>query len=131
MANHLGVEGVVKVGAVTIAEVTGWEFTEQAVIVPDTALGDTQETIKAGTKSQSGRVNCWWDETDTTGQGALVPGAEVTLNLYPEGAATGDKYWTGSVLIQSVDRGVGGNDNIITAVFAWQSNGAFTLSTAP
>ena len=40
-----------------------------------------------------------WDETDTTGQEALDVGSSVTLNLYPEGADSGDAYYTGTAIV--------------------------------
>jgi hypothetical protein len=95
MANHTGSEGTVKVGSNTIAEIRSFSIDETHDAIEDTALGDTSRSFKAGLKSWSGTIECWWDETDTSGQGALDVGAEVTLNLYPEGATSSDLYFTG------------------------------------
>ena len=38
------------------------------------------------------------------GQGALTIGAAVELNIYPEGADTGDKYYQGNVIVTGVSR---------------------------
>lgn len=129
MANHLaGAEGVIKVGSNTVAEVRGWSIEQQADVVEDTVLGDTWKTNKASLKSWSGSLSGWWDETDATGQTALAVGAEVTLNLYPEGATTGDAYFTGTAIVTSKsNKGeVGG---MIEFEINFVGNGALSEST--
>ena len=129
MGNHLaGTEGVVKVGANTVAECRGWSLEQQADVVEDTVLGDTWKTNKASLKSWSGSLTCWWDETDATGQGALAIGAEVTLNLYPEGATSGDSYFSGSAIVTNkTNKGeVGG---MVEAEISFTGNGALSEST--
>lgn len=129
MATHKGSEGTVKVGANAIAELLSWSVEETAETIEDTSLGDTAKTFMAGTTSWSGSAECMWDETDTNGQGALTIGASVTLNLYPEGDTTGDTYYTGTALVTSISRSVGGNDETIKASFSFQGTGALTEST--
>jgi hypothetical protein len=92
MANHTGSEGTVKVGSNTIAEIRSFSIDETHDAIEKTAMGDSYRSFKTGLLSWSGSIECWWDETDTSGQGALDVGASVTLNLYPEGATTGDIY---------------------------------------
>lgn len=128
-ANHTGSEGIVKVGTSAVAEVRGFEFTEQNDIIEDTTLTDTSKTFRPGVKGWSGSVSCWWDETDTTGQEAMTNGAEVTLNLYPEGATTGDIYFYGSAIIANIQRGNPMN-GIVNADFQFTGNGALTRGTA-
>lgn len=128
MANHKGSEGVVKIGTSTIAEVKSWSLEESAATIDDTILGDTWATKKAGVQTWSGSLECFWDETDSTGQGAMTGGAAVTLNLYPEGATAGDTYFTGSVIITSISRS-GANDGMVEASFSFEGNGALTQTT--
>lgn len=128
MANHKGSEGTVKIGANAVAEIRGWEFTETGEVIEDTELADTSKTFQSGNKTGSGSVQCFWDETDTNGQEAMTPAATVTLNLYPEGATTGDVYYTCSAIITSVQRS-GAINGIVEAVFGWQAAGAITRST--
>lgn len=130
MANHLaGSEGVVKNGANTIAEVRGWSIEQQADTVEDTVLGDTWKTYQSSLKSWSGSLSAFWDETDTNGQVAMTVGASITLNLYPEGATTGDSYFTGTAIITGItNKGeVGG---MVEAEFTFQGTGALTIGTA-
>jgi hypothetical protein len=101
MAYHHGNEGTVKIGSASVAEVQDWSYNDEDIDVQEvSSMGDTAVVPKAsGIKRGGGTVNCLWDETDTNGQEAMTPGAEVTLNLYPEGAATGDAYYSGTVVI--------------------------------
>lgn len=99
MATHTGSEGTVKVGANAIAEIRSYSIEQTADTTEDTTMGDAWRTHKTTLKSWSGTVDVFWDETDTTGQGALVPGAEVTANFYPEGATTADVYLTGTAIV--------------------------------
>lgn len=129
MSNHqAGTEGVVKVGANTIAETRSWSIDQSADTVEDTVLGDTWKTHQVSLKSWSGSLSAFWDETDTNGQVAMTIGASITLNLYPEGATTGDSYFSGTALITGITNkgGVGG---MIEADFTFQGTGALSLST--
>ena len=60
MGTHWGVEGVVKVGTVTVAEVVAFELNSTVAPVVDTSLGDTWETHipSSGIKSWSGSITC-------------------------------------------------------------------------
>ena len=128
MANHKGSEGVVKVGANTVAEVRDWSLSETADTIEDTTMGDSARTRKAGLTSASGSITAYWDEADTTGQGAMTVGAEVTLNLYPEGATSGDTYATLSAII--TEAGVSASfDGMVEATFSFEANGAVTWGT--
>ncbi len=128
MANHTGSEGVVKVGANTVAEVRDWSLSETADTIEDTTMGDSARTRKAGLTSASGSITAYWDESDTTGQGAMTVGAEVTLNLYPEGATSGDTYATLSAII--TEAGVSASfDGMVEATFSFEANGAVTWGT--
>ena len=99
MATHTGSEGTVKVGSNAIAEIRSFSIEESADTLEDTSMGDTARTYKSSLTTFTGSVDVLWDETDSTGQGALTIGAEVTLNLYPEGDTTGDVYYTGTAIV--------------------------------
>lgn len=129
MANHSGHEGVVKIGSNTIAEVTSFSMDQSAAVIDNTELADTWTTHIAGQNSWSGSVECHWDETDTNGQVALTIGASVTLNLYPEGATTGDKYWSGTATVNSLSVS-SASGSTVQASFSFTGNGVVTLSTA-
>lgn len=128
MATHKGSEGVVKVGANTVAEVRDWSITITGETVEDTTMGDAARTYKPSLTAASGSISAFWDETDTTGQGAMTAGDEVTLNLYPEGADTGDTYYTLSAII--TEEGASASfDGMVEATFSFQANGAVSKTT--
>lgn len=128
MANHKGSEGTVKVGSNAVAEVRSWSIEESNSTMDDTVMGDSWATKKAGINSWSGSLDCFWDETDATGQGALTTGSEVTLNLYPEGDTGGDTYYTGSAIVTSVSRSAS-HDGMVEASISFEGNGALTETT--
>ena len=128
MANHQGSEGIVKVGANAVAEVRSWQLSQTADTVEDTTMGDASKTFKASLTEWEGSLECYWDETDTNGQEALTAGAEVTLNLYPEGDTSGDTFYTGSAIVTGITR-QGAHDGMVEASFSYKGNGDLTRST--
>lgn len=129
MATHTGSEGTVKVGANAIAEIRSYSLEETADTVEDTSMGDTYRTHKTTLKSFSGSVDVFWDETDTNGQVALAVGSEVTINFYPEGATTGDTYYTGTAIVTSKTV-TGSFDGMVESTINVQGTGALTSATA-
>ena len=128
MSSHKGSEGIVKVGSNAVAEIRSYSIEESADTLEDTSMGDSAKTYKASLTSFSGSLDVFWDETDTSGQGALSIGAEVTLNVYPEGVASGDTYYTGSAIVTGVSR-TASYDGLVEASISVQGNGALTEST--
>ena len=128
MATHKGSEGTVKVGSNAVAEIRSYSIEESADTLEDTSMGDSARTYKPSLTSFSGSLDVFWDETDTSGQGALSIGSEVTLNVYPEGDASGDTYYTGSAIVTGVSR-TGSFDGLVEASISVQGSGALTEST--
>lgn len=130
MGTHWGKGGVVKSGANAVAEIDEWEFSQTVDPVIDTAMGDADETHIAGSgiKKWTGSLNCHWSDNDTNGQDTLTVGASVTLELYPDGTASGAIYWTGTASI--IERGMTvKKDGETTRVsFRFMGNGALTKS---
>jgi len=128
MATHTAANGVIKVGANAVAEVTGYSIEYMSDTVEDTVIGDVARTYKPTLKSFTASLDAQWDETDSTGQGALVVGTEVTFSIYPEGEDSGDTYYTGSGIItgRTVSTSVG---EMITANFSVQGTGDLTETT--
>ena len=128
MATHTAANGVIKVGANAVAEVTGYSIEYMSDTVEDTVIGDVARTYKPTLKSFTASLDAQWDETDSTGQGALVVGTEVTFAIYPEGEDSGDTYYTGSGIItgRTVSTSVG---EMITANFSVQGTGDLTETT--
>tara|TARA_R110002012_G_scaffold98074_3_gene235276 strand:+ start:874 stop:1260 length:387 start_codon:yes stop_codon:yes gene_type:complete len=127
MATHNGSEGLVHVGTDAVGELKSWSFTENATMIDTTVLSDTAQTFSAGSTSWNGSAECFLDETDTA-QTALTVGASATLKFYFEGATSGDKYYTGTGLVESVDRSAA-QDDIVNISFTFRGTGALTLAT--
>lgn len=128
MATHTGSEGTVKVGSNAIAEIRSFSIEQTADTLEDTTMGDTARTYKSSLTNYTGSIDVLWDETDTTGQGALTIGAEVTLNLYPEGDVTGDTYYTGTAIVTG--RTINSSyDGLVEMSISVQGNGALTETT--
>ena len=128
MATHVGTSGVVKVGANSVAEITGFTLNETQDTVEDTSLTDTAKTYLTLRKDATATVECHWDETDSTGQEALDVGASVTLNLYPEGSDASDAYYSGTALVTGADVAVS-MDGVISRTINVQFTGGVTHST--
>ena len=128
MANHTGVSGVVKVGSNVVAELRSFTIDTTAELIEDTTLTDTSRTYQFGKKGATVSAECWWDETDTNGQIAIIEGSQVALNLYPEGADSGDYYFSGTWLIGSNSISIP-TDGIIEASFNATMTGALTRGT--
>lgn len=129
MATHKGSEGIVKVGSTNVvAEIKSYSIEESADTLEDTSMGDSARTYKSSLTSFSGSLDVFWDETDTSGQGALSVGSEVTLSFYPEGDTAGDTYYSGSAIVTGVSRNAS-FDGLIEASISVQGNGALTTTT--
>ena len=127
MATHNGSEGLVHIGTDAVGELKSWSVTENATMIDTTVLSDTAQTFSAGSTSWSGSCEAFLDETDTA-QTALTSGASVTLKFYFEGATSSDKYYTGTALVESIDRS-GATDDIVNVSFSFRGTGALTLAT--
>lgn len=128
MATHTGSEGIVKVGSNTVAKVTGFSLSVSANMIADNAIDDAWESNNAGRKKWSGSINCNWNPADTSGQQALTIGASVTLNLYGNGATTGDTLFSGTALINEISRDWS-DESMVKATFQFVGDGTLTEST--
>ena len=128
MATHAGSEGKVFIGTSQVAEVKSWSLEVTSDTVDASIIGTQWRKNQATIKSWSGSFDAFWDETDTTGQGALAVGTTVTLNLYPEGNSSGATYWTGDAIVTSIAYS-GSFDGIVEATFSFTGSGALDEDT--
>ena len=127
MATHTGSEGTIKIGANTLGELRSFTLESTAETIEDTSMGDTSRTYKVGLKTFTGTASVFFDETDTA-QPSLVAGAEITINMYPEGASSGDTYYTGSAIVTG--RTINSSfDGMVEMEISYQGTGALTEST--
>ena len=125
MATETSANGVIKVGANAVAEVTGYTINYSADTVEDTVIGDTARTYKPTLKSYTASIEAMYDQTDTTGQLALDVGTEISFSIYPSGETSGDVYYSGSGIITGRTI-TGSTGEMITASFEVQGNGDLT-----
>ena len=128
MAVHTGSAGVGKISSNTVAEVTGFTLETTADVIESTELSDTNKTYEVSRKSGTVTVECMWDETDSNGQIALQEATGVSLLLYPEGATSGDYFYTVPVIVTGNSVAVT-MDDIIRLSISCQINGAITRGT--
>lgn len=128
MATHIGRDGVVKVGANSIAELRSFSIDETGDTVEDTVMTDAARSYISTLTSFTGSADVYWDETDTSAQGALTVGASVTIGFYPEGDTAGDTYYSGTCIVTGVSRSAS-FDGMVEASITFQGSGALTAST--
>lgn len=128
MATFTGSDGVILVGSDQVAEVRSYSIDETMDTLEDTAMGDTSRTYKTSLKTFSGSADVFFDDTDTSGQGALTVGSSVTLNVQFEGNTSGDHKLSGTVLITG--RTISASfDGMVEASISFQGTGALTETT--
>ena len=125
---HVGKDGVVKVGSDAVGSVRSFNVDYNSDTVETTKMGDAARTYTGTLKSWTASIDAIWLEDTDTGQQALNPGDEVTLNLYPEGADAGDTYYTGTCIVTGVSVSTS-FDDLVMVSFTAQGDGDLTIST--
>ena len=110
MANIVGKNGVVKAGTSGSEEVIG------------------EVTYVASLKSFSGSVDVLHSVTAGDNHDEFAVGSSLTLELYPNGTASGEKYFEGAVLCTGKDVTSSFND-MVTATYSFQGTGALAENT--
>ena len=128
MAVHTGSAGVVKIASNTVAEVTAFTMETTADVIESTQLSDTNKTYEVSRKSGTVTIEAAWDETDSNGQIVLQEATGVTLLLYPEGADSGDYFYTVPAIVTGNSVAVT-MDDLIRLSISCQINGAITRGT--
>ena len=130
MATTKGKDGVVKVGASPsqVAEVKEWSLDQSVDLAEDTVQGDEWKSFGATFKEWGGSMTTLWDFSDTNGQEACDVGTELDVELYPSGEDASDKYYSGSVIVESISIGVP-KDDYVERVITFKGNGALTEAT--
>lgn len=98
MAVHTGSEGTIKIGANTLGELRSFSLESTAETIEKTKMGDSARSFAVGLISFTGTASVFFDETDTA-QSECDAGTSITLEVYPEGADSGDTYYTGSAIV--------------------------------
>ena len=127
MAIVHGKEGVIKAGGSVISDVTGFGLETTGDVVETTALGESVKSFTTGTTSFSGNIDVNFNRGDSV-QNTLLAGSQIAFILYPEGATSGDRTYTGSGIVtgMSVNNSL---DSMVTKSVTFQGTGALTIGT--
>lgn len=117
MAANKGLDGIVKIDAkdgtpAAILNVTSFSLEETTEILDVTSMDSTSNSreVIATFLSFTGSVEGYWDNGDTkmNHTGSVDPvikaGASIDFELYPEGDASADLYYSGEAIVTSVTR---------------------------
>ena len=124
---HIGKDGVLKVGGVTVAQLRSFSVDETGDTVEDTTMTSTFRTYKPTLTSFTGSADVYWDETDA-GQNAITINSEPTIGFYPEGATGGDTYYSGSCIVTGISISAS-FDGMVEASITFQGKSALTKTT--
>ena len=128
MATHTGSEGTIKIGSTVLGELRSYTLEQTSDTIEDSSMGDTVRTYKAGLKASSGSASVFFDEADA-GQLLCTVGSSITLNLFPEGNASGDKFYAVDAIVTGYNVSAS-FDGMVEAEITFQGNGAVTIGTA-
>lgn len=124
MSATRGCFGKIKAGANFIAQLRSWSVEESAAEIDVSVMGDCTKAYDVGAVETSFTASGFWDTSDT-GQTALVVGSTVAVELYPGGDASGKAYYTGDVIVQSVNKSAD-IDGVVEFSVSGKINGGLT-----
>ena len=127
MAVVHGKEGVVKAGGTAIGDLTGFTLETTGDVVESTALSDSDKSFTAGRTSFSGSLDMNFNRANAP-QATLLAGSSIAFILYPEGATSGDRTYTGSGIVTGMSTS-NSMDGMVTRTVTFQGNGTLTVST--
>ena len=129
MATKTGASGVVKlqVSGTTVAvvgEVRSFTFDGSADTIEDSVMGDVSRSYKAGLKTNTVSIECYWDESDAQ-QLVIDERASLDFEVYPTGTGSGETFYSGTGIVTS--RSITGSfDGMVEASFSIQCSGDVT-----
>ena len=127
MAVVHGKEGLVKAGGTAIGDLTGFTLETTGDVVESTALSDSDKSFIAGRTSFSGNLDMNFNRANAP-QATLLAGSSIAFILYPEGATSGDRTYTGSGIVTGMSTS-NSMDGMVTRSVTFQGNGTLTVST--
>jgi len=127
MAVVHGKEGLVKAGGTAIGDLTGFTLETTGDVVESTALSDSDKSFTAGRTSFSGSLDMNFNRANAP-QATLLAGSSIAFILYPEGATSGDRTYTGSGIVTGMST-TNSMDSMATRSVTFQGNGTLTVST--
>jgi hypothetical protein len=127
MAVVHGKEGVVKAGGTAIGDLTGFTLETTGDVVESTALSDSDKSFTAGRTSFSGSLDMNFNRANAP-QATLLAGSSIAFIVYPEGADSGERTYSGSGIVTGMSTS-NSMDGMVTRSVTFQGNGTLTVST--
>ena len=127
MAVVHGKEGVVKAGGSAIGNLTGFTLETTAGVVEKTAIDDGTKSFISGRTSFSGSLDMNFNRANAP-QATLLAGSSIAFIVYPEGADSGDRTYSGSGIVTGMSTS-NSMDGMVTRSVTFQGNGTLTVST--
>ena len=127
MAVVHGKEGLVKAGGTAIGDLTGFTLETTGDVVESTALSDSDKSFTAGRTSFSGSLDMNFNRANAP-QATLLAGSSIAFIVYPEGADSGDRTYSGSGIVTGMSTS-NSMDGMVTRSVTFQGNGTLTVST--
>ena len=126
-----GEQGVVKIGANTVASVRSFTIDQEQAVVETTVMGGNGARSYLPSLNQfSGSMDVYYDDSDTAQQAILTNiqatgTSNVAIELYPSGTTTGAKL-SGNIIItgHSITSSM---DGVVEASITFQGDGALTI----
>lgn len=132
MATITGKNGVVKGGTdgseSAIGEVKSFSINLSSDTAETTKMGDASRSFSPTLKSFSGTVDVNHSFDTGDNQDEFAVGSEISLQLYPDGTATGKKYYDGSAIVTGRDVS-SSFDGIVEASYSFQGTGDLSEAT--
>ena len=130
MAGVHGKNGKLVIGTVgVVAGVTNWSRSQKGDLEEVGAMNEGDDkTYAPGRRETTYDVQYNYDSSDIDGQELFDAGTPVSFKLYPEGDASGKKYYAGAGFIESVSQ-TGPLDGKITGQATIRQSGAGTRPT--
>ena len=128
MATFSGSAGVVKAGGNAIGEIRSFTVDQTGDTVEDTAMGDASRSFKATLNTFTASIDALFDDTDTTGQGAMTIGTSLAFLFQPEGSGSGAFQLSGTGIVTGISQ-TQSFDGLVERSFTVQGTGALTIGT--
>ena len=128
MATFSGSAGVVKAGGNAIGEIRSFTVDQTGDTVEDTAMGDASRSFKATLNTFTASIDALFDDTDTTGQGAMTIGTSLAFLFQPEGSGSGAFQLSGTGIVAGISQ-TQSFDGLVERSFTVQGTGALTIGT--
>jgi hypothetical protein len=132
MATQTGIDAVVKLGTVEIADMATWSFTDEKAPITAPVFGETFNKVHGmGIRNVTGSVTGYLNTSDSTGQILIQTAYEAGTALSDFRVYINDtQYWLGtSVYISNFNTSATAEDAVIPISFDFTASENWTFVT--